>query len=83
MEILELDPILIEKSVEQKIYFCLLKMRSIFFKGNPIVSIKLEQRLPKSYFELHVKNSRFFPSYFLKKDDWLKSYAGPRLPTLP
>ena len=25
-------PILIEKSFEQKIYFCLLKMRSIFFK---------------------------------------------------
>ena len=25
-------PILIEKNFEQKIYFCLLKMRSIFFK---------------------------------------------------
>ena len=43
-------PILIEKSVEQKIYFCLLKMRSIFFKnGNPIFSNKLEQRLLKSF----------------------------------
>ena len=35
-------PILIEKNFEQKIYFCLLKMRSIFLKkGNPIFSIKL------------------------------------------
>ena len=33
-------PILIEKNFEQKIYFCLLKMRSIFLKkGNPIFSI--------------------------------------------
>ena len=33
-------PILIENNFEQKIYFCLLKMRSIFLKeGNPIFSI--------------------------------------------
>ena len=77
-------PILIEKNFKQKIYFCLLKIRSIFFKkGKLIFSIKLGQRLPKSFSQLHVKNSRFFLSYFLKKDDWPKAYAGPRLPTLP
>ena len=64
-------PILTEKNFEQKIYFCLLKIKSIFFKEG------------KSFSELHVKNSRFFLSYFLKKDDWLKAYAGLRLPTLP
>ena len=59
-------------------------MRSIFLKkDNPIFSIKLGQRLPKSFFQLLVKNSRFFISYFLKKDDWPKAYAGPKLPTLP
>ena len=74
-------PILIQKKYEQKIYFCLLKMRSIFFKkGNLIFSIKLGQRLPKSFSQIRVKNSRF---YFLKKDDWPKAYAGPRLPTPP
>ena len=53
-------PILIEKNFEQKIYFCLLKMRCIFFKKeNWIFSIKLGQRLPKSFFQLYVKNSRF------------------------
>ena len=36
-------------------------------KRNPIFSIKLGQRLPKSFFQLHVKNSRFFLSDFLKK----------------
>ena len=54
-----------------------------FKKGNPISSIKLGQRLPKSFSQLHVKNSRFFLPYFLKKDDWTKAYADPRLPTLP
>ena len=59
-------------------------MKPIFFKkGNLIFSIKLGQKLPKSFSQLHVKNSRFFLSYFLKKDDWPKTYAGPRLPTLP
>ena len=73
-----------EKNFEQKIYFRLLKMRSIFLqKGNPICSIELGQRLLKSFSQLHVKNSRFFLSYFLKKDDWPEAYAGPRLPTLP
>ena len=77
-------PILIEKNFEQKIHFYLLKMRSIFKKnGNPFFFIKLGQRLPKSFSQLHVKNSRFFLSYFWKKDDWPKAYAGPRLPTLP
>ena len=76
--------ILIEKNFEQKIYFCLLKMRSIFLKkGNPIFSIKLGQRLPKSFSQFHVRNSRFFLSYFVKKDERPKAYAGPRLPTLP
>ena len=59
-------------------------MRSIFLrKGNPIFSIKLGQRLSKSFSQLDVKNSRFFLSRFLKKDDWPKAYAGPRLPTIP
>ena len=77
-------PILIEKNFEQKCYFCISKMRSIFLKkGNLNFSIKLGQRLPKSFSQVHVKNSRFFLSYFLKKDDWPKAYAGPMLPTLP
>ena len=33
--------------------------------------------------EIIFSTSRFFFSYFLKKDDWPKAYAGPRLPTLP
>ena len=43
-------------------------------KENPISSIKLEQRLSKLFSPLHVKNSRFFLSYFLKK----KKMIGPR-----
>ena len=66
-----------------KIYLCLLKIRPFFHKSNPFFSIKLDQKLPKSFSQLHVKNSTFFLSYFLKKDDWPKAYAGPRLPTLP
>ena len=62
-------------SLENEVYF--------FLKGNRIFFIKLGQRLLKSFSQLHVKNSRFFLSYFLKKDDWPKAYAGPRLPTLP
>ena len=50
--------------------FRYMKMRYIFLKkGNLIFMIKLGQRLPKSLSQLHVKNSRFFLSYFLKKDD--------------
>ena len=58
----------------------------LFFlkKGNPIFLIKLGQRLPKSFSQLtYLLNLRFFLSYFLKKDDWTKAYAGPRLSTLP
>ena len=58
--------------VENEIYFFLKK-------ENPIFAIKLEQRLPKSFSELHVKNSRFFLSYFLKKDDWTKAGDSPLL----
>ena len=76
-------PILIKKNFEQKMYFCLLKTRFFLKKGNPIFSIELRQRLPKSFSQLHVKNSRFFLSYFLKNDDWPKVYAGPRLTIFP
>ena len=51
-------------------------MNSIFLqRGNPIYSIKLGQGLPKLFSELHVKNVRFFLSYFSKKKK--------KLPTLP
>ena len=62
-----------------------LKKWGLFFlkEGNPIFSLELWQRLLKSFFQLHVKNSKFFLSYFFEKDDWPKAYAGPRLPTLP
>ena len=63
-------------------YFYLLKMRSIFFKENSIFSIKLGQRLPKTFSQLCVKNSKFFLSYFLKKYGCPKAYASPSLPTL-
>ena len=77
-------PILIEENFEHKTYFCLFKMSCIFLKKrNPIFSIKLEQRLPKSFSQLQVKNSKFFFSYFLKENDRPKAYAGPRLPTPP
>ena len=59
-------------------------MRSFLLKkGKPIFSIKLGQRLPKLFSQLDIKNSKFFLSYFLKKDDWPKAYARPRVPTLP
>ena len=51
-------------------------------KGNPILLIKLGQRLPKSFSQLDVKNSKFFLPFFLKKDDWPNAYAGPRLSIL-
>ena len=41
-----------------------------------------EQRIYFCPLKLHVKNSRFFLSYFLKKDEWPKAYAGPTLLTL-
>ena len=76
-------PILVEKNFQQKITFVSWKWGPFFVKnGNLIFSTKLGQRLPKSCSQLHVKNSRFFHSYFLKKDDWPEAYAGPRLATL-
>ena len=48
-------------------------------KGNLIFSIKLGQRLPKSFSQLHVKYSRFFLSYFLKKDRRHTPAQGCRL----
>ena len=76
-------PILIEKNFEQKFTLVWLKWGLLFLKkGNTIFSIKLDRRLLKSFSELHVKNSRFFLSYFLKKDDCPKAYAGPRLPAI-
>ena len=64
-------PILIEKNFEHKIYFCLFKMRSIFFKEG------------KFNFSTWCKKFKIFLPYFLKKDDWPKAYTSPRLPTLP
>ena len=53
-------------------------MRYFFLKENSIFSIKLGQRLPKSIFQLHVKNSRFFLSCFMKKkNDWPKAAEPP------
>ena len=60
-----------------------LENKAFFNAGKSNFLIKLEQRLPKSFSQLHVKNSRFFLPYFLKKDDWPKPYANPGLPTLP
>ena len=69
--------------MNKKFTFVSSKWGLFFFKkGNLIFSIKLGQRLPKSFSQLHVKDSGFFLSYFLKKDDWPNAYAGPRLPTL-
>ena len=77
-------PILIEKNFEQNFTFLSWKWYLFLLKkGIQIFSVKLGQRLPKSFSQLHVKNSRYSPAYFLKKDDWPKAYAGPRLPTLP
>ena len=55
-------------------------MRYIFFKEG---KSNFFERLPELFSELHVKHSKFFLSYFWKKDDWPKAYAGPNLPTLP
>ena len=72
-----------EKLWTKNLLLCLQNEVYFFFKeGNLIFSIKLGQRLPKSFSQLHVKDSGFFLSYFLKKDDWPNAYAGPRLPTL-
>ena len=61
-------PILIEKNFDQKIYFCLLKMRTFFFKkGNPIFSIELVQRLPKSFFLTWFKKFKIFPLILFEK----------------
>ena len=75
-------PILIEKNFEQKIYFRLLKMRSIFVKkGNQIFSSTWTE-ITKIIFSTSCKKIQIFP-FVLKKNDWPKAYAGPRLPTLP
>ena len=70
-------PILIEKNFEQKIFLCLLKMRSIFFKeGKSNFSIKLGQRLLKSFSQLHVKNTNFsFPFVSFRTKLWPTAYA--------
>ena len=73
----------IKKNFEQKTYFCPLKMRFFFKKGNSIFYIELGYRLPKSLSLLHVKNSIFSLSYFLKKDEWPEANTDPRLLTLP
>ena len=77
-------PILIQINFEQKIYFCLLKMRCIFLieeKSNFCYLTWTE--ITKIIFSTSCRNSRFFLSYFLKKEDLPKVYAGSRLPVLP
>ena len=61
-------------SLENEVYF--------FKKENPIFSIKLGQKLPQSFSQLHVKNSRFFRSYVLKKNNWPKAADFPLLKIL-
>ena len=61
-------PMLIEKNWTKNVLLSL--ENEVFFlkKVNPIFSIKLGQRLPKSFSQLHVKNSKFFLSFFKKKN---------------
>ena len=55
-------PILIEETLNKKFTFVSWKWGLFLLEGNPIFSIKLGQRLPKSFLQLYVKNSRFFLS---------------------
>ena len=71
--------ILIEKKLQQKIYLVSWKWGFFSKKENLVFSIKLGQRLRKSFSQLHVKNSRFFLPYFSKKDDGPKAYADSPL----
>ena len=72
-------PIWIEKLWTKNLLLSLENQVYFFRKENPI---QFGQRLPKSFSQLYVNNSRFFLSSFLKKDDWPKAYADPRLRTL-
>ena len=72
-------PILIEKNFEQKIYFCILKLRSFFFKKeNPSFSIKLEQRLPKSFFSNSCKKFKIFHSILFEKRRFAQGIRRPK-----
>ena len=72
-------PFFIEKNFQQKIYFCLLKMRSIVFKReNPIFSIKLGPRLPKSFFSTSCKNFKIFPFILFEKRRLAQGIRQPK-----
>ena len=72
-------PILVEKNFEQKIYFCLLKIRCIFLKKrNSIFSIDLEQRLLKSFSRLHVKKFKIFVFILFEKRRLAQGIRRPK-----
>ena len=71
-------PILIEKNFEQKIYFCLLKMRSIFCKEIQFFRLNLDRDYQNIFLNFMWKIQDFSFHTF-----WKKKTFGPRLPTLP
>ena len=76
-------PIWLEKNFEQKITFVSWKYGLFLKKRKPIFSIKLGQRLLKSFSQLHVKNSRFFLLYFLKTKRLAKDIRRPKAADSP
>ena len=77
-------PFLIEKHFDQKIYFCFLKMRSIFLKkGNLIFSIKLGQWLPKLFPQLHEKKFKIFPFILFEKRRLAQGICRPKAADSP
>ena len=61
-------PILIERNFEQKIYFCLLKMRSIFFKeGKSNFFDKTWTEITQIIFSTSCKQFKIFPFILFEK----------------
>ena len=59
--------ILIEKKFEQKIYFCLLKMRCIFFLREKIHFFKLNLEITEIIFSTSREKFKIFPFILFKK----------------
>ena len=73
-------PILIEKNFEQKIYFCLLKMRSIFFKKRKFNFIYLTwTEITEIIFSTSRKKFKIFPFMLFKKRRLAQGICRPRI----
>ena len=70
--------ILIEKTFEQKIYFCTVKMRSFLKEWKSNFSDQTWIETTETTFSTSCKKFKIFPFVLFETGDWPKAYAARR-----